>query len=66
MLHEMQHKSEEKRLEMIKLGQVIDVQEQDLLHVRKSRDASVQSRNERWVGNTHCSVLFIVIINIKH
>ncbi|MCJ8736275.1 hypothetical protein PDJAM_G00257110, partial [Pangasius djambal] len=49
MLHEMQHKSEEQRLKIIKLGQVINAQEQDLLHMRKSHDASVQSRNERGV-----------------
>ncbi|KAB5565993.1 hypothetical protein PHYPO_G00247950 [Pangasianodon hypophthalmus] len=49
MLQEMQRKSEEQRLKIIKLGQVISAQEQDLLHMRKSHDASVQSRNERGV-----------------
>ncbi|KAG7324196.1 hypothetical protein KOW79_012212 [Hemibagrus wyckioides] len=48
-LHEMQHKSEEQRLKIVTLGQVINAQEQDLLHMRKSHDASVQSRNERGV-----------------
>ncbi|XP_017341054.2 coiled-coil domain-containing protein 146 isoform X1 [Ictalurus punctatus] len=49
MLHEMQCKSEEQRLKIIKLGQVISAKEQDLLHMRKSHEASVQSRNERGV-----------------
>ncbi|XP_027019533.2 coiled-coil domain-containing protein 146 [Tachysurus fulvidraco] len=49
MLHEMQHKSEEQRLKIVQLGQVINAQEQDLLHMRKSHDMSVQSRNERGV-----------------
>ncbi|KAF4080947.1 hypothetical protein AMELA_G00155270 [Ameiurus melas] len=49
MLHEMQCKSEEHRLKIIQLGQVISAQEQDLLHMRKSHEASVQSRNERGV-----------------
>lgn len=53
MLHEVQCKSEEKRLKIIKLGQVINGQEQDLLHIRKSHDASVQSRNERWVRSQY-------------
>ncbi|XP_060770257.1 coiled-coil domain-containing protein 146 isoform X1 [Neoarius graeffei] len=49
MLHEMQHKSDEQKHKIIKLGQVINAQEQDLLHMRKSHDVSVQSRNERGV-----------------
>ncbi|KAF5901667.1 coiled-coil domain-containing protein [Clarias magur] len=49
MLHEMQHKSEEKRLKIIKLGQVINTQEQDLLQMCKSHKTSVQSRNDRGV-----------------
>lgn len=52
-LHEMQRKSEEQRLKIVTLGQVINAQEQDLLHMRKSHDASVQSRNERWVSPQH-------------
>ncbi|KAI5100207.1 coiled-coil domain-containing protein 146 isoform X1 [Silurus meridionalis] len=49
MLHEMQHKNEEQRLNIIKLGQVISGQEQDLLHLHKRHNACVQSRNERGV-----------------
>ncbi|GAA6086834.1 coiled-coil domain-containing protein 146 [Tachysurus ichikawai] len=49
MLHEMQHKSDEQRLKIVQLGQVINAQEQDLLHMRKSHDMSVQSRNKRGV-----------------
>ncbi|XP_053331956.1 coiled-coil domain-containing protein 146 isoform X2 [Clarias gariepinus] len=49
MLHEMQHKSEEQRLKIIKLGQVINTQEQDLLQMCKNHKTSVQSRNDRGV-----------------
>ncbi|XP_072528641.1 coiled-coil domain-containing protein 146 [Salminus brasiliensis] len=46
MLQEMQCKRDKQRLNISKLTHMIDCQEQELLHMRKSHDAAVQNRNE--------------------
>lgn len=65
MLHDMQLKSEEQRYKIINLGQVIDSQEQDLLHMRKNHDTSIQRRNERWaspMSGTNNTIITILLI----
>uniref|UniRef100_A0AAR2K0U3 Cilia- and flagella-associated protein 58 central coiled coil domain-containing protein n=1 Tax=Pygocentrus nattereri TaxID=42514 RepID=A0AAR2K0U3_PYGNA len=49
VLQEMRSKREEQRLNISKLTHMINSQEQELLHMRKSHEASVKSRNERGV-----------------
>ncbi|KAM6984793.1 coiled-coil domain-containing protein 146 [Aplochiton taeniatus] len=49
VLHEMRHRREEQKLDIIKLAHMINAQEQRLLHLRKSHDGAVQNRNERGV-----------------
>ncbi|KAI4897828.1 hypothetical protein NFI96_007263 [Prochilodus magdalenae] len=49
VLQEMRRKREEQRLNISNLTHMINSQEQELLQMRKTHDACVQSRNERGV-----------------
>ncbi|XP_051543840.1 coiled-coil domain-containing protein 146 [Myxocyprinus asiaticus] len=49
VLQEMHQKREEQKLNIGKLTHTINMQEQNLLHLRKNYEAAVQGRNERGV-----------------
>ncbi|XP_046879129.1 coiled-coil domain-containing protein 146 [Hypomesus transpacificus] len=48
-LQDMSHKRQEQKLDLVELTRIISVHEQNLLQLRKTHDAAVQSRNERGV-----------------
>lgn len=48
-LQDMSHKRQEQKLDLVELTRIISVHEQNLLQLRKTHDAAVQSRNERSV-----------------